>query len=305
MHPLSRRTGALAAGTTLAALALGIAAQPGAAAPVPRSIVSSTASGGLTYVGTDGANRIDVRVSPITNPAPRFTIDDTAPITATAGCALVPGDETKVTCTAFKNPDGSFKRFHVFGRGGSDRISNFSGVPMNAHGELGRDDLSGGSGPDNLYGGPGDGDDVQGNSGADVLDGGPGARDGVSYATRSSATTVTLDGVADDGRSGEHDNVLGTVEDIVGGTVDDFLFGSAADNVIVAGRGDDVVFAGRGADTVFGNQGSDFLAGGPPLDDGAVDRVSGAGVLLDDGEATVDTCVTSVLDGDVENFCDQ
>ena len=168
MHPLLRRTGALAAGTTLAALALGIAAQPGAAAPVPRSIVSSTASGGLTYVGTDGANRIEVRVSPITNPAPRFTIDDTAPITATAGCALVPGDETKVTCTAFKNPDGSFKRFHVFGRGGSDTISNFSGVPMNAHGELGRDDLSGGSGPDNLYGGPGDGDDVQGNSGADV-----------------------------------------------------------------------------------------------------------------------------------------
>jgi Ca2+-binding RTX toxin-like protein len=309
MHPLPRRTGALAAGTALAALALGVAAQPGAAAG-PKAIVSSTASGGLTYVGTDGSNRIEVRVSPAAAPAPKFTIDDIVPIQAGAGCALVPGDETKVTCTAFKNPDGSFKRFHMFGRGGPDEISNFSGVPMTAFGELGRDDLSGGSGPDVLDGGPGDFDTLQGNTGADTFDGGPGEHDGVTYSSRSSATSVTLDGVADDGRTDEKDNVLSSVEDIVGSTVGDVLIGSDADNTIVAGRGDDYVFAGRGADTVIGNQGSDFLSSsadfaGTPLNDGAVDHVSGAGLFSDDGEATTDTCLIGPLDGDVKKFCDQ
>jgi Ca2+-binding RTX toxin-like protein len=95
------------------------------------------------------------------------------------------------------------------------------------------------------------------------------------------------------------------VEDIVGGTADDRLVGSDAENVIVAGRGDDRVSAGRGADIVFGNQGSDILSSGPPRDDGAVDQVSGAGILSDDGEATVDACGTSALNGDVEKFCDQ
>jgi Ca2+-binding RTX toxin-like protein len=143
-----------------------------------------------------------------------------------------------------------------------------------------------------------------------VLDGGSGEHDGVSYSTRGSATTVSLDDVANDGRADEKDNVLASVEDIVGSTADDILLGSDADNVIVAGRGDDIVFGGRSADILIGNQGSDILSSsadlaGTRLNDGAFDQVSGAGILADDGEATTDTCVIGPLDGDVRKFCDQ
>ena len=64
---------------------------------------------------------------------------------------------------------------------------------------------------------------------------GGGGIDGVSYAQRGSALTVTMDGVFDDGESGEGDNVGADIENATGGAGDDTFVGSASANTLEAG----------------------------------------------------------------------
>lgn len=70
-------------------------------------------------------------------------------------------------------------------------------------GDEGNDTLAGGGGSDLLDGGPG----------ADQMSGGPGTFDRVDYSKRSRPVTATFDGVANDGESGEADNIGLDVED--------------------------------------------------------------------------------------------
>jgi len=181
-------------------------------------------------------------------------------------------------------------------------------------GDEGNDDLKGGHGNDLLDGGPGNdrvlgedeadvvrggaGDDVVGGGGtaahADVIDGGPGidALDEYEYTGGTSApASVTLDGVADDGRAGEGDqvtdverikllvpavldasalpgpveltvfNTTATGSRLVGTAGNDTLTGYSFDDVIVGGAGADLVFGGYGNDTITGGPGSDVVHG--------------------------------------------
>lgn len=140
------------------------------------------------------------------------------------------------------------------GLGGEDRLL----------GSMGRDTMSGDVGDDLL--GPG----ISGVSedGGDSLSGGAGT-DKATYEGTRAALTITLDGAANDGRSGvPASNVKSDVEDVTGSTYGDTLIGSDARNRLDGGGvadfdiGHDVLKGGRGGDTLDGSRGNDTLDGG-------------------------------------------
>lgn len=144
------------------------------------------------------------------------------------------------------------------GRGGADRI--FAGA--------GADSLLGEEGDDQFF------DHAVNSSGAvtvslpesDVYDGGAGT-DRVSYAGRTEEIDLRPnDREANDGSSGERDNLLRT-EAMETGQADDFLFGviSLSDGIadfMNGGPGDDRLLPGDGDDTVTGGPGRDVLRAG-------------------------------------------
>ena len=120
--------------------------------------------------------------------------------------------------------------------------------------------LEGGAGDDRLFGGRGD-DKFDGGSGADFFSG-RGGRDEVSYRTRTAPITADMDGNADDGEAGERDNIQGDVESILGGSGNDRLTGSDADNYLDGGPGDDALSGLGGDDDFSGEAGDDVMLGG-------------------------------------------
>ena len=146
---------------------------------------------------------------------------------------------------------------------GADRLSS-AGRHARLLGGDGADTLAGGTFPDVLDGGAGN-DVLSGGADADTLDGGTGADriaggdgiDTVDYAGRRGDLRLTLDDVADDGEAGEHDQLGGDVERLVGGRGDDLLSGNHGGNTLEGGAGDDHLFGGGGRDVLYGGAGSD------------------------------------------------
>ncbi len=178
-------------------------------------------------------------------------------------------------------------------------------------GGAGRDSLDGFGGDDELRGGPGD-DTVDGDGGrdvvlggegqdtvsgddgaapaADLVDGGPGSDQLKEYVEHGTdvhpPADVSLDGVANDGRPGEGDDVRGIERGIayVSGRFvlsdgpEDWQVVANMDSgssVVLAGGGDDRIVGhdasedidgGAGADHVEGGRGHDVLRGGPGRD---------------------------------------
>ena len=110
-------------------------------------------------------------------------------------------------------------------------------------------------------------------NGADHYVGGPGD-DIINYANRARDVDVTLDGLANDGSSGEGDGVDLDVESVGGGAGDDhlraapagsLLFGDLGADTIQGGGGPDILAGGFGpeADHLVGAAGDDELLGGP------------------------------------------
>ena len=154
----------------------------------------------------------------------------------------------------------------LFGCGGQENVAgnHLLAPQFLGGGGAGNDSITGGrlndsfrgdSGNDRLSGASGD-DELVGNDGADVIDGGPGT-DTVKYEG-SSPVTVRLDGSANDGRSGEGDNVVGT-EVVISGAGNDTLTGSSAANTLDGGAGNDQITGGNGADTLRGEDGDDLI----------------------------------------------
>ena len=97
----------------------------------------------------------------------------------------------------------------MFGSGGNDTLRGGNGNDE-VDGEDGNDNVSGGDGDDKLFG------DHFKSPGADVIDGGPGFDRVIDdYPAGEGAVSVTLDNVANDGRAGENDNLIG-IEEIEG-----------------------------------------------------------------------------------------
>jgi Ca2+-binding RTX toxin-like protein len=152
------------------------------------------------------------------------------------------------------------------GAGGNDTISGAGGSGTGAA-MGGGITLNGGAGNDTERGGEGNDTFVQSAdpNGSDVLDGG-GGTDAVNYNNRTAAVSVTLDGVADDGASGEGDNARADIEVARTGAGADTLTGNASNNTLNGGEGGDIINGGDGNDSLVGAAGSDVLNGGNGID---------------------------------------
>ena len=168
-------------------------------------------------------------------------------------------------------------RINVSALGGADTVVVAAGItlPTTLDGGEGGDSLTGGSGPDVLLGGAGN-DFLEGKNGDDAMDGGTGADrlfgndgiDTVDYSTRVNNLTITLDRTANDGESGEGDNVQDSVENVLCGTGNDSVTtntsatGNTSANYFWGNRGNDVLDGGAGNDNLNGGEGDDQLRGG-------------------------------------------
>lgn len=158
----------------------------------------------------------------------------------------------------------------LLGTSGPDVICGLKGRDR-IEGLGGDDVLVGGPGGDTLIGGPGNdqllgevGPDVlTGDEGADVFDGGDGA-DRADYSARTAPLIISIDAAANDGTSGEGDNVTTSVEQVHTGSGNDVVVGSPGDDTIRAFAGSDRISGGGGSDRIFAGGGHDVVVGGLP-----------------------------------------
>jgi Ca2+-binding RTX toxin-like protein len=189
--------------------------------------------------------------------------------------------------------------------GGTENDSLFGGTENDVlNGDDGDDVLAGEDGIDTLNGGAGN-DVVTGGAGADVIDGGIGddlvhlSADGedmvdggagidtASFATLSAALTVDLANSAAD--------KLTNVENLVTGSGNDILSGSALANRLEGGSGNDILEGRGGSDALIGGDGIDKVSyassvAGAGFTSGAV----GAAVV---NSTTIAAAVTRTLTG--------
>jgi hypothetical protein len=139
--------------------------------------------------------------------------------------------------------------------------SNFADVLF---GSAADDTIIGLNGDDEIGGG--DGNDILleniGPNGADSINGGGGV-DRVLYSGRTSDVFVSLDGIANDGQSGERDDVRPNVENVTGSPQgNDVLIGNSLANDLYGFGGADTLRGGGGNDTLSGGAGNNGLFGG-------------------------------------------
>jgi hypothetical protein len=182
----------------------------------------------------------------------------------------------------------------IDGGAGNDKLEGYLGNDL-LLGGAGNDVLEGHEGDDRLEGG--DGDDLlhpdrYKSPGNDIVDGGAGRDEAEDWTIPSGSTNppanISLDGVANDGRPGEADNVVNVerLHQRVGGTLvgsdgaDDFeiawnAYESQMDSTLVGHGGDDkltgntlreTIDGGAGADTLEGGFNDDVITGGPGRD---------------------------------------
>ena len=223
--------------------------------------------------------------------------DPTGPTTVNAGAGpdILTAGSQPFTINAGGGNDslyGSPGNDALHGGEGDDRLFGYEGSDQ-VLGEGGADQTNGGAGNDNVDGGAGDdglehcsnciGSNNDPGVGADTYVGGPGA-DKLWLDGHNSGMAISIDGQANDGSSGEGDNVGSDIE-VIAGTVhndvfagsagpdafegdggDDDIHGAGGNDDLYGGSGDDRVFGDAGNDKVQGASGSDSVDGGAGLD---------------------------------------
>jgi Ca2+-binding RTX toxin-like protein/mannose/cellobiose epimerase-like protein (N-acyl-D-glucosamine 2-epimerase family) len=191
----------------------------------------------------------------------------------TAALTVTIGDALQGDGAAGENDDVQADVERVYGGSGNDRLVGTPG-PNLLRGYGGNDTLIGGDWSDTLVGGSGNdrleggnsNDLLQGDSGADLFIGGAGDRDTADYTIQTVALKVSLNGVADDGATGEGDNVQSDVEKVIGGSGNDLILGSNIANTLYGGKGLDTIFGYGGIDTIYGGSHSDRIDAGSSND---------------------------------------
>ena len=181
-------------------------------------------------------------------------------VTATpTGAVRIFGDITAETM------NGSAFDDQLLGQGGDDILNGFGGNDR-LWGGTGNDTLSGGDGLDYLAGGAGN----------DVLIGGN-DMDTVAFEGALNGVLVDLSaGTA----TGQGDDTLSGIENVVGTSFADVLVGDSGNNVLQGFGGVDILSGGAGNDTL--------IAGAPGIAGGAPDIVKARGVAND----TIQTAVS-------------
>jgi Ca2+-binding RTX toxin-like protein len=186
------------------------------------------------------------------------TTSSNFPVTAGAYDTTFSGTSDAFVTKVPAPPTCNGKPATIVGTGAGETLTGTSGNDVIA-GLGGNDTISGAGGNDTICGGDG-ADKLDGGSGADFLSGQAGI-DIVTYGTRSTAVTVDIDNVADDGNSsdgpaGARDNVRADVESLIGGSGADALTGSTANNRLTGGPGADSLAGLGGNDILFANDGT-------------------------------------------------
>jgi Ca2+-binding RTX toxin-like protein len=166
----------------------------------------------------------------------------------------------------------------IDGLAGNDQVNGLAGGDRICGGD-GDDSLRGGDGNDRLFGGRGS-DGITGGLGADVMSG-----ENVSYIDHSAPVTVTIDGAANDGASGERDNVRTDVRNVFGGAGSDRLVGNEQKNVLQGSNGNDALEGLAGDDRLVGGSGADRFTGGTGEDTVSYGTVGAAVSISADGVA--------------------
>lgn len=151
------------------------------------------------------------------------------------------------------------------GGDGSDLLSNIENVTGSGYvdtliGDSGNNFLLGGAGDDTLDGGNGT-DTLVGGAGADQIEGGGGGNDTASYADSNAAVQINLQANTATGGHAQGD-VLSGIENLIGSSYGDSLFGGTGSHRLEGGGGSDTLDGGAGDDVLFGDAGNDFLLGG-------------------------------------------
>jgi Ca2+-binding RTX toxin-like protein len=141
----------------------------------------------------------------------------------------------------------------IHGGDGYDTIDGAAGNDT-LYGDEGNDSIYAGDGDDTVYGNEGD-DTLYGQGGNNILIGGAGEDTlngftGVSTASydgSASAVTVNLDTNVNTGGDAEGDLLYG-INNIIGSSNNDSLYGNAIENIIRGGLGNDTITGGDGAD---------------------------------------------------------
>jgi hypothetical protein len=269
-----------------------------ALAPAAGAATVSRSSSGIVYQG-DG--QVDAFTVTGTSTEVVFTPDPSgAPLVAGAGCTA--GSTGEVTCAGFTN-------IRITTAGGDDSIKGFANpLPacvVNIDAGAGTDYIEGSENAcgDIIQGGA-DEDTIDPGLGPDDVNGGDGG-DTVLYP-RAASVKVTLDNQADDGVSGEGDNVHSDVESVTGGDGNDTLVGNGFGNRLIGGLGADTINGGQGADHLEGGDGNDTIDAGDSEPD-EVDCGAGTDSATIDGKDSVQACetVTNVdKDGDFSKTTD-
>ncbi|MEM7663445.1 MAG: calcium-binding protein [Pseudomonadota bacterium] len=215
--------------------------------------------------------------------------DDPEPIIGTEG------DDTLTGSAAADTIDGLGGNDTISGLGGDDTIN----------GGAGNDSIDGGTGSDSLTGGEGDDtfitdaqDNVFGGEGTDTADF-SGLTDGVfvdldtntPQPGPASQDGAVLDAAPNAG--GQQIQELDDIENVIGTSGNDVIFGNNEINVLDGGDGDDVFHSFGGADTVNGGDGTDtvlFSAGGAVT----VDLDEDGNASVNDGEGDTITSIENL-----------
>jgi Ca2+-binding RTX toxin-like protein len=151
----------------------------------------------------------------------------------------------------------------LLGKGNDTVDASSAAVGVFVSGGKGNDSLKGGNFNDTLWGFDGN-DTLDGGAGADDMAGSDGA-DTVTYASRTTNLSLSLDGKANDGAAGEADKLDDTIDTLIGGSGNDTISGNPGPSgwLFVGGAGNDSLTAGANADdSLQGGDGNDILVGG-------------------------------------------
>src|SRR5436305_1479416 len=261
----------------LAAVALGAVGGNLAAAAAPATASTVQLDGPtLTYDAAPG----DATRLTLSSAGDTLTVTGTG-ATVTAGPSCTSASSTKPTC-----PAAGVAAMAV-STGDMNDTASVSGtwIPTTFDDGPGPDAMTGGGAVDTFVAGTGS-DTYRGGGGQDIVD----------YSSRTAPLTVSLDGLANDGETGEEDNVGSDVDVVIGGSAGDPIIGSGGNNVVSGGVGDDRLDGGDANDSLDGGAGNDSLQGGAGNDT----LTGGSGNDTLDGGDGADT----LAGGDGEDLAD-
>ncbi len=148
----------------------------------------------------------------------------------------------------------------LYGGAGNDTLIAGANNSHIVDGGADQDSVFGSAGSDTLDGGT-ENDTLQGAQGNDSLTGGDGS-DWAVYGRASGGVTVDLSAAAAFAVGGDGEDLLSSIENLIGSNQNDSLVGDAGANTIIAGTGTDTLAGGAGNDWMdFGDGNENYLRG--------------------------------------------